>query len=154
VIQLRRQTLYLHKLAPWVISGGLLWAIAAPVAQAESHQVNLLLNTQPNETFETLMRQAETIARQSVEQHFADPATTEVSVNVSGEREGQISPLLSVKVSRADWQRSSSVQQWAQYFGGSTTLLGFKRRSPNTEVASLAPSFQDAENEANFYDNR
>ncbi|NJR51234.1 MAG: hypothetical protein HC780_18320 [Leptolyngbyaceae cyanobacterium CSU_1_3] len=59
------------------------WAIAPPTAQAESHQVNLLLNAQPNETFETLMRQAAAIARESVKQRFVDPATTEVSSSCS-----------------------------------------------------------------------
>ncbi|KAM3096757.1 hypothetical protein ACKFKF_21840 [Phormidesmis sp. 146-12] len=140
------------RLQNWVISALLIGSMAAP-ARAESRQIERLLNAESGD-FATLMKQADTIATDLINQSFADPTTTKVSLKVLGEREGQIAPLLSVSVSRQDWQTRSSVQQWARYFGGSTTLLGFDRSPDTTQVAAFTPPVPVSENEPNFYDNR
>ncbi|MGV0024316.1 hypothetical protein [Phormidesmis priestleyi] len=139
-------------LQKWVISALLVGSMATP-AHAANRQIERLINAQGDD-FTTLMQQANTIARDLINQSFADPTTTEVSLKVSGEREGQIAPLLSISVSRQDWQTRSSVQQWARYFGGSTTLLGFDRSPDRTQVAVFTPPVSTSENEPNFYDNR
>jgi hypothetical protein len=145
------------RLQNWAISAlvipTLVIASMAAPAHAKNRQIERLVNAQGND-FATLMRQADTIARDLLNQSFADPTTTEVSLKVLGEREGQIAPLLSVSVSRQDWQNRSSVQQWARYFGGSTTLLGFDRSPDSTQVAVFMPPVPESENERNFYDNR
>lgn len=126
--------------------------IAASPAYADSKRVDFLLNTQGSETYDALLRQAESIARESIDRSFGDPTTTEVLVKILGEREGQISPLLYVSVSRADWQKNSSIQAWARYFNGSPSLLGFARpRSPDTQVATLSTPIQSPNSEPNFY---
>jgi hypothetical protein len=140
------------RLQKWVISALLIGSMATP-AHAENRQIERLLNAQSSD-FATLMQQANAIANDLINQSFADPSTTQVSLKVLGEREGQIAPLLSVNVSRQDWQTRSSVQQWARYFGGSTTLLGFNRSPDRTQVAVFTPPGSTSENEPNFYDNR
>lgn len=133
-------------------SGLLVCLVAASPAYAESKRVDLLLNTQGSTTFEALIQQAESAARDSIVRSFVDPAATEVLVKILGEREGQVSPLLYVSVSRADWQQNSSIQAWARYFNGSTLLLGFARsRSPETQVATLSAPVQSPDSEPNFY---
>lgn len=140
------------RLREWVISALLVGSMATP-AHAESRQIERLLSAQGND-FTTLMQQANETVRDLLNQSFADPTTTQVSLKVLGEREGQIVPLLSVSVSRQDWQTRSDVQQWARYFGGSTTLLGFERSPDRSQVAVFTPPVPESENEPNFYDNR
>lgn len=145
----------LRKFNHWLVSGVLIWSVAMPAAQAESKQAEILLNAQGNQTFESLMQRADSIARESLDSGFADSAVTEVAVKVSGEREGQVSPLLYVRVSRSDWQKSSSVRQWARYFGGSTILLGYGRsRSTDTQMAAASTWESSSESEPNFYDSK
>lgn len=117
------------------------WSIFTAPAVAEIKRIEYTLRSQPNQTFTTLMQEAESLASNLVEQGFAENNVTEVSVNILGERHGQQVPLLSSRVARADWQKQPGIQQWTRYFRTSAVLLGFyKPEEPNQSPISAFPN--------------
>jgi len=121
------------------------WIIATP-AVAEIKSIEYTLRSQPNQTFTTLMQEAEALATTLVEQGFTEENVTEVSVNILGERHGQQVPLLSSRVSRTDWQKQPGIEQWTRYFRASGVLLGFfKPEEPNQ---SPMPAFSEPTNDS------
>lgn len=117
------------------------WSIIAAPAVAEMKRIDHTLKSEPNQTFTTLMQQAESLATSLVAQGFAEDNITEVSVNILGERHGQQVPLLFSRVSRADWQKQTGIQQWTRYFRTSAVLLGFhKPEEPNHSPISAFPN--------------
>jgi hypothetical protein len=115
----------------WLIIGALslglgMGAIASP-AFAQSDRANLVIDGSSHPTLESLLQQAKTQTQSFVEQAFAkNPEQGEVQVTLMVERNGQVAPLFSVRVSRPDWQQNPRLEQWVQYFNGSEVLLGFR----------------------------
>jgi hypothetical protein len=114
-----------------------------PSALAQTKESNLILNLNTNQTFEKNFEQAEDLAQLTIVEEFGtNPETSEISLLVSGENNGQIVPLLRSKVSRSQWQRNSSIQRYTVYFGSSGLLLGFyspsvsPRRQENSRIVS------------------
>ena len=102
------------------------------LASAESVERNLILNSDGSQSFETLLQQAQDLAKDSIEQEFAENSdVTEVSILVLGEHQGQIVPLLRSQVSRSGWQQDSRIYRWTRYFANnSKVLLGFNTPPP------------------------
>jgi hypothetical protein len=128
-------------------------AIATPIEAYP--QFHLMLDSGTVGRYRQLEEQAEIEAQHLIEQAFAQsPTLTELSVMLLTERGGQVAPLLSVQVSRSDWQRYPDVNHWATYFRESAEFLGF--RTPISETlpqripAISAPSVLDV-SEPNFY---
>jgi hypothetical protein len=94
------------------------------------------------EAFDSLMHEANTLAQSLVGQGFvSNPTATEVIVNVLGERNGQVIPLVSVRVSRVDWQSEQRIEQWARYAGRpARQLLGFVDGVTHSTITSSPPS--------------
>jgi hypothetical protein len=126
------------------------------IASAETRERNLLLDSNSNQSFETLIQQAQDLAKDSIEQEFAENSeVTEVSILVLGERNGSIVPLLRSRVSRSEWQRDPRIYRWTRAFSTSGMLLGFNNSaaSPSstpTEISRPAkflleddPGFRD-----------
>lgn len=112
--------------------------VTVPTALAETKELNLTLESIGNPSFETIMKQAQELAEQSVEQEFTDnPEITEVSITILGDRNGQIVPLLRSKVSRSQWQQDPRIYLWTKYFNNSGVLLGFYNSSGSS--AKVAP---------------
>src|SRR5919199_122963 len=111
--------------------GGISWltlaAIAPHRAQAYTANVSVSLNRQPNETFQSFMRRAESVARAAAQRSFdRDILVTDVAVTIVGQNDGAIVPLLSLKVSRQAWKSRPDPQRWASYFPNTQLLLGIK----------------------------
>ena len=125
------------------------------VAWAEDKQISYTLNAD-NGSYQALIEQA-SWAGKLIEQEFTQNSSlTEVAVSIIGERNGQYVPLLTAKVSRANWQENPQTRSWTQYYSSSAVLLGFKQvqlantvRLPNREFLNrdVASSHQ----EPNFY---
>lgn len=110
------------------------------IASAETIQRNFILNSNGNQSFETLLKQAESFLKNSINQEFAqNPEATEVSIMILGEHQGQIVPLLHAIVSRSQWQQDSGKSNWLSYFSRSELLLGFI----DSQVNSPQPRRQD-----------
>lgn len=132
----------------------------APRVEAKTRLVAYQLDVISNGlvTFESLQQRAESIAQDSANQSFSDPQISEVKINISGEQQGQIIPVLFLSVTRENWMRQPNVTVWAKQPGGAKTLLGFDRSiqkpylQPNTTATpptSVGDQFTDRE--PNFY---
>lgn len=78
-----------------LLFGGGVWAttsaIAPQTAQAYTARASLTLNRQPNETYETLMRRAETNARAAAQRSFdQDILVTDVAVTIVAQNQGKL----------------------------------------------------------------
>jgi hypothetical protein len=138
--------------------GGLIaLSLAIPTsAFAQAKQIQLLFTSQGNQNYETLIRQAEALAGNSIEQAFAEtPNITEVSITIVGERNGSMVPLLSSNVSRSNWQAKPTVHLWTRYFPNAEVLLGFaipqqtNSAEPSASFNPVSASMSDRQ--PNFY---
>lgn len=125
-------------------------------ATADPKQLNLFLSSQPNQSFQTLLQEAESLAKNSIQQSFqSSPDRIDISVNILGEHYGQQVPLLSVTVSQTNWHRDPKVQSWAKYFNNASQLLGFSKYAQPSSFSVLAQpigtEIEITENEPNFY---
>lgn len=118
------------------------WGIFTAPAAAEMKRIDFTLRSEPNQSFSTLMQQAESLATDFIEQGFAeDSSVTEVAVHILGERNGQQVPLLFSRVARSNWQNQPEIRPWTRYFRTSAVLLGFRKPSePNYTPAIASPS--------------
>lgn len=124
-------------------------------ALSETKIINIRIKTAENQNFANLMRQAESIATESIKREFNRLSTVrEIGVTISGERNGQEVPLLSTKVSRSNWQAQPKIQSWTNYFTKAAILLGFNQLPkvrPNAPNSSLNLS-SNIENDPGFRD--
>lgn len=98
--------------------------VAPPVAQAYTSRVNLFVVREQGESFDTLVQRSEIIARAAVQRSFdADVLMTDVIVTVIGDNQGIAVPILTVPVSRSDWQLRPDVTQWANYYEAARSLV-------------------------------
>jgi hypothetical protein len=132
----------------------------APVEAQESRR-NLRVDAAPNQTYLSLMQEAESLAKRAIAEAFAsDRNLTEVTVRVIGERNGQVVPLLTTEVSRRDWERTPQISLWTRYYGSAEILLGFlelEESEPppartNSRQRSPEPDFGDGRGFDDEYD--
>ncbi|MBW4522591.1 MAG: hypothetical protein KME16_23340 [Scytolyngbya sp. HA4215-MV1] len=108
-----------------VLAGSSL-ALAPMPTLAQAKTINLTLESEAFQPFSALKQEATTLAQKSIEQGFRqDSQTTEVTVTIVGDRNGQFAPILTVKVTRDQWQKSNNINQWARFFDNTEILLGF-----------------------------
>ncbi|MBW4660573.1 MAG: hypothetical protein KME15_18025 [Drouetiella hepatica Uher 2000/2452] len=154
------------KANPWVqlilasLLTATLSAAGGEVARAESQALNYVIDSSDDQSYAAVIERAEAMAGNSIAQAFAgNPSITEVAVKVTGDRNGSLSPLLFVKVSRADWQNRPNVQAWAQYLGDASILLGYRGGTSSSTIATSRPTDAPAvpsgtvnpNSEPNFY---
>lgn len=110
--------------------GAAVWgieAISAPkVVQAYTARLDITLDRAPDETYEGIVRRGEIVARAAIQRGFdRDLLANEVSVVVVGRNGGLASPVISVWVTRSQWQTRPDPKRWATYYRGSKAFLGF-----------------------------
>ncbi len=124
------------------VAGGIWFsegAIAPQVVQAYTTRVDVALDRLPDESYDTLIRRADIVARAAAQRSFdRDILTSEVSVIVIGRNEGAETPILTLDVSRVQWSSRPDTRRWATYYKTSAALLGFEQLSP-TPVTVAAP---------------
>lgn len=113
-------------------------AIAPQIVQAYTDRVDLAIDSLPEETYETILRRAEMVARAAAQRSFdQDILVTEVYVIVSAQNQGMIAPILALEVSRQEWKKRPDPQRWATYFKTARSLLLFEQ--PNTPGTTTLP---------------
>lgn len=86
-------------------------------ALAETPSVMVELSVSSQTPYDSVLRQAEAMARAEVARYFNQhPDSAAVEVVVLGERNGNIVPILSATVSRAEWRPQAPAQDWARLF--------------------------------------
>jgi hypothetical protein len=96
----------------------------------------LIISSKQNQTFPSLVQEAESTASNFLQQNFQS-STSELNVYILGERNGQQVPLIWVTVSPAAWQRDPQIKSWAKYFGNADYLLGFAQRKTIVTTPSV-----------------
>lgn len=84
-----------------------------------------------------LVTQAESLLAEAINRQFSqDPALSTLQVDVVSDRNGEMIPILTVTVSRAQWQANPQVSAWSQYYRASYALL---QRHEAVETVAIAP---------------
>ena len=114
----------------WLLLAIPLWltteVINPRIVQAYTARVDLLMDSLPEESYDTLLRRAEAAARATTQRSFdQDILVTEVSVIISAQNRGSTAPILSLEVSRPQWRISPDPQIWTTYFKTARYLLLF-----------------------------
>ena len=121
-------------------------SLAPQMARSYTARSDVSLEGGAGESYETLLRRAQTVARAAVERSFyRDILVSEVSIVVLGENKGAIAPILSLEVSRSQWRSWPPAEQWAKYYPSSKILLGFGTPEPTSAgQPGAAPACQPA----------
>lgn len=115
--------------------GASFWAvsetIAPSMAQASTDRLAFNLEPQLNESYEALQRRAQDAAMALAQQSFDhDSQVSKVIVMVTASHNGSVAPILTLQVSRSQWENQLQPQRWITYFNASRTLLGFTNSIP------------------------
>ncbi len=115
-----------------------------PPVRAYNSRVDVRLDRLTNETFDALMRRAEVVARAAAQRSFdRDVLISDVSVQILGQNAGTQMPLMSLDVSRQNWQNRPDVKRWATYYKSARVLFGIPSQGefavPNGAGAGFAP---------------
>ncbi|MBD1822619.1 hypothetical protein H6F51_08925 [Cyanobacteria bacterium FACHB-DQ100] len=102
-------------------------AIVAPIAtEAYTSRIEVTLDRGSSETYESLVRRAELVARTAAQRGFdRDLLASEMSIVIVGRNGGMAAPVVTLWVTRSQWQSLPDARRWATYYRNSAGLLGF-----------------------------
>ena len=125
---------------------------------AELRSRSYVITIAQEEDISNAKSQAESIVQTELSNGFSDPRVTEMRVGVSGERAGQILPLIQRQMTRESWLKNPKRSFLNGSFWNSQRLLdgrskvgSFRTRPPIVVPPSPIPQ---SEREDNFYPNR
>lgn len=103
----------------------LFWSFGqAKAAWAQAERVVIELPIYGQLIYSELTAQAESMVQSSISQHFAQSGSpSEVEIVVVGNRHGEIVPISTTAVSRAQWRQTPQVSAWTRYYNASQALL-------------------------------
>lgn len=129
-------------------------AIAPQAASAYTARRAIVVVRQENESYQTLLRRAETIARAAAQRSFdSDILVTQVAITVHGQNNGAVVSVLKLEVSRQDWRKEPDTRRWAQYFPNAALLLRFEPTPlPPTVIPPPAPAESDEPGELELFE--
>ncbi len=114
-------------------------ALAPQIAQAKATRLDLSLDRQLNETFDNLARRAAASATQVAQNSFKqDNKVTEVAITVIAQNQGAIAPVLSLHVTRSQWQSDPDPSRWTTYYRSAEALLLFDNGDHTAAQAGTA----------------
>ncbi len=121
------------------LAGGLWFTTEAripQIAHAETVSVGLAIERRNNETYENLLSRAEALAKAAAKESFdQNQEATDVSITVVARHQGAIAPVVSLKVSRAQWL-SPAAERGITHFNQARSLLRFDEDIANTNPNS------------------
>ena len=97
-----------------------------PAAQAYLARQEIRVERLKAEPYAAFISRSELIARAAIQRTFdRDLLASSLVVYVMGLHQGAESPVMSVEVSRSQWQQRPDPRRWATYYRMSQVLLGF-----------------------------
>ena len=97
-----------------------------PAAHAYLARQELRVERLKAEPYAAFISRSELIARAAIQRTFdRDLLTSTLVVYVVGLHQGAEAPVMSVEVTRSQWQRRPDSRRWATYYRMSQVLLGF-----------------------------
>lgn len=101
-------------------------AITPAPAQAYLAEVGVTIDNGNSDSYSTLLRRAEQVARAAAQRTFDnDILVTKVSATITGNYRGLEVPILTLNVGRYDWRAQPDPKLWSTYYSMSKRLLGF-----------------------------
>ncbi len=93
------------------------------------------------EPYPAFIERSELIARAAIQRAFdRDLLTSTLVIYIIGLHQGAEAPVMSVEVTRSQWQQRPTPRRWATYYRMAQTLLGFGNSSiPVLEGPSVPP---------------
>lgn len=115
-------------------------AIAPPAVHAYTGTVNVTIDVQPSETYDTLVRRAEAIARAATQRSFdRDILVTDVSIIIIAQHAASTVPVLSLATTRSQWRSQPDPRRWATYYSTAKALLGMNK-APSVAATTVQPT--------------
>ncbi|XGV99009.1 MAG: hypothetical protein ACAF41_08735 [Leptolyngbya sp. BL-A-14] len=112
--------------------------MAPPAVHAYTSTVNVTIDVQPSETYDTLVRRAEAIARAATQRSFdRDILVTDVSIVIIAQGSSATVPVLSLTTTRPQWRSQPDPRRWATYYSTSKALL---RLNNTPATAAVQPT--------------
>lgn len=111
----------------------------APTHSVDIHQSNVVIEIPIYESVShrQLVAQAEALVSDRIRQAFQqDRRISSIKVTVLGNQHGNVIPLLTTAVARAQWQKSPDVQRWTRYDNSYALLQRPAQAKPRTVVAA------------------
>jgi hypothetical protein len=120
-------------------------AIAPPIVHAYVSTLAVTLAVNPGETYNALLRRAETVARAAAQRSFdRDILISEVSIIIVGSQGGKTVQVLSLQASREQWRARPDPRRWVTYYPSAQRLLGLSNSggsgAASPTVTTTAPS--------------
>lgn len=139
------QTLTRVAMAMALSLGPGLWLLAKTAspqtAQAEPTRYSSTLTWGQTESYDTLLRRAETTAQGIAQGIFnRNGSVNEVAITIVGVRGGTETPILSLQVGRDQWGRRPDPRYWATYFPTAESLLGMDASGIGSGPAGVSGS--------------
>jgi hypothetical protein len=130
-----------------LLGAGAAWltqaTLAPQTAQAYKARVDVQLDRLRNETYQSMLRRAEIVARAAAQRSFdRDILASEVSVMVIGRNNGTETPLMLLEVSRQNWRERPDARRWATYYRSAQVLLKLPSAG-DPVIPNAAPPVQD-----------
>lgn len=124
-------------------------SIHPSIVQAYEARLSITIDQEKDESFQTMVKRAEIVARAAIQRSFdADILATEAIVFVNAQRSGLEAPLLSVQISRFQWNQFPDARRWATYYPSTRTLLKLdeplETALPEAPVTIVEPPAPDA----------
>ena len=108
-------------IGPWNVGSGLVLIDQPALANPPSLTLELPIYTLTEQR--DLVAQAERMAQAAIAREFQQkPALSMVQVVVLGNRHGNLVPILTVSVTRSQWQQNPRVNAWTQYYASGRLL--------------------------------
>lgn len=109
------------------------------IVQAFPGRTDILVDVQPGETYNALLRRAEAIARTAVQRSFdQDILVNQASVTIVAQNHRGEVPILTLQVDRTGWRNRPDPRRWATYYSTSRKLLGLDT-TPSTPAVQSVP---------------
>ncbi|HEY9701986.1 MAG TPA: hypothetical protein V6C58_06050, partial [Allocoleopsis sp.] len=129
-----------------LISVLLINSLSLPI-NAQTKSINLTINNQKNENFYGFVNRGEKLAISQINNTFIKfPETQEISLQILGENQGKIAPIILIKVSKLQWQKEPQIEKYVKYIPESEILLGFVIPQiivPQTQIKVVNSGFQE-----------
>lgn len=94
-----------------------------------------------SEPYDAFIRRSELILRAALQRGFdRDVVMSSMFIFIIGQHQGMEAPVMSVEVSRSQWQSRPDARVWATYYRMSQTLLGFGYASTPDLLGGTAPA--------------
>ncbi|MEA5580901.1 hypothetical protein VB620_06055 [Nodularia harveyana UHCC-0300] len=130
----------------WVLTE----AIAPQIVRAYTTRIDLNIERMADETYESTLRRAESVARAAAQRSFdKDILATDVSVIVTVESYGAIAPILALEVTRQQWRSRPDPRRWASYFKSARYLLLYDTKPAISNANQPSPTMPPAASPAN-----